>query len=143
MIALRLAAAALLIAGAACATPEARGSAEALRAAESAFAKSMADRDFDAFASHVADDAVFINGGQPLRGKAAVLAHWKRFFEKPAAPFAWQPELAEVAGDLGYTEGPVSAPDGRVFARFFSTWRRGASGRWLVVFDNGYPVGQK
>jgi ketosteroid isomerase-like protein len=143
VITIRLAAAALLVAGAGCATTDPRGAVQTLRAAETAFAKSMADRDFDAFASHVADDAVFINGGNPLRGKAAVLAHWKRFFDTPAAPFAWQPELAEVAGDLGYTEGPVSAPEGRVFARFYSTWRRSTSGRWFVVFDNGYPVGQK
>jgi ketosteroid isomerase-like protein len=138
----RLVAAATLLVSAACTAVDLPGAASQLRAAETAFAQSMADRNFDAFASHVADDAVFINGGQPLRGKAAVLAHWKRFFETPAAPFSWRPELVEVAagGDIGYTEGPVVAPDGRVTLRFYSTWRRSASGRWQVVFDNGYPI---
>jgi ketosteroid isomerase-like protein len=113
-----------------------------LRAAELGFARSMADRDFGAFSAHVADDAVFINGGTPLRGKVAILAAWRRFFDGPTAPFSWLPEIVEVAADpqLGYTEGPVTAPSGVVFARFFSTWRRMADGRWLIVFDNGTEV---
>jgi ketosteroid isomerase-like protein len=114
----------------------------AARSAETAFAQTMADRDFKAFASHIADDAVFINGGQPLRGKAAVLLFWQRFFERADAPFSWKPEIVEVAasGDLAYTEGPVARPDGAVFARFFSTWRLEPDGRWRVVFDNGYNL---
>lgn len=114
------------------------------RAAETAFAKSMADRDFAAFQALIAEDAVFINGGQPLRGKAAIVAFWKKFFDVPAAPFSWKPEIVEVAAaraDIAYTEGPVAAPEGKVFARFWSTWRRdAATGRWLVVFDNGQRV---
>jgi uncharacterized protein (TIGR02246 family) len=134
--------AALLLAAGCASAPAGPDGVAQVRAAETAFAQSMADRDFNAFASHVADDAVFINGGQPLRGKEAILAFWKRFFERPQAPFSWKPELAEttLAGDLGYTQGPVAAPDGKVFATFYSTWRREASGRWLIVFDNGYPA---
>ena len=118
------------------------GTAASLRASETAFAQSMADRDAVAFASFIADDAVFVNGGKPLRGKAAVLAFWTQRFFAPGspAPFAWKPEQAEVlaGGLLGYTEGPVSAPDGRVTGRFHSTWRYDpALKRWQVVFDNG------
>ncbi len=112
----------------------------AVRAAEVAFAKTMADRDFDAFARHIADDAVFVNGGQPLRGKAAIVAHWQRFFAAGPAPFSWSPEVVEVvttSPPLGYTEGAVKSPDGTTFARFHSTWRLEADGRWRVVFDNG------
>lgn len=113
-----------------------------VQAAESGFAATMARRDHGAFASHIAEDAVFINGGKPLRGKAAIVDYWKRFFVEPQAPFAWKPEIVEVGADglLGYTEGPVWAPSGAVFAKFFSTWQRDRSGRWLVVFDNGYSV---
>lgn len=116
--------------------------AQSLRAAETGFARAMADRDLSAFATFVADDAVFINGGKPLRGKPAVLEFWKLFFEKPQAPFAWKPEIVEVAqeGRLGYSEGPVSMPDGTVASRYFSTWRRDANGDWKVVFDNGYDL---
>jgi ketosteroid isomerase-like protein len=110
--------------------------------AETAFARSMAERKLAAFAAFVADDAVFLNGGRPLRGKAAVLAHWARFFEGAQAPFSWQPELVEVleTGRLAQSIGPVSAPDGRVVARFYSTWRREGDGRWRVVLDNGDAV---
>lgn len=114
-----------------------------VRAAETAFAKTMADRDFTAFAGWVADDAVFINGGKPLRGKAEVLAFWKRFFDKPVAPFAWKPEIVEVTarGDLGYTEGPVwLGSAGAPVSRFYTTWRRTPEGAWRVVFDNGYDL---
>lgn len=115
---------------------------EQVRASELAFAGSMATRDFNAFASWVADDATFVNGGKPLRGKAAVLAHWQRFFQGPAAPFSWKPEIVEVlaSGQLAYSEGPVSTPDGKVVARYFSTWRREPGGGWKVVLDNGYDL---
>ena len=113
-----------------------------LRQRETTFAATMARRDHSAFATHIASDAVFINGGAPLRGKEAITSFWKRFFTGPSAPFAWKPEIVEVGADgtLGYTEGPVSAPSGAVFARFFSTWQRDTSGQWFVVFDNGYDV---
>jgi ketosteroid isomerase-like protein len=134
--------AALLLAGCATSRTPVPDAAAEVHAAESAFARTMADRDFAAFQAFIADDAVFINGGQPLRGKPAILAFWKRFFEGPAAPFAWRPEIVEVtaAGNLGYTEGPVQLPDGRVPARFYSTWRSDGKGRWQVVFDNGYDL---
>lgn len=113
---------------------------QAVRTAETGFARSMAERDFSTFADFVSEDAVFINFGQPLRGKAAVLAHWKRFFDGPAAPFAWAPRIVEVTADgrLGYSEGPVTLSDGRVTSHYFSTWRLEADGRWRVAFDNGY-----
>ena len=113
-----------------------------LRAAETAFAATMAARDLDAFATFIADDAVFINGGKPLRGKAAIVEHWRRFYTGPRAPFSWKPEIVEVvaSGRLGYSEGPVADPDGVVVARFASTWRLDAAGAWKVVFDNGTEV---
>ena len=113
-----------------------------VRAAETAFALTMAERRFDGFGSFIAEDAVFINNGKPLRGKTEVLLHWQRFFDRAQAPFAWKPEIVEVlpSGRLAYSEGPVSGPDGKVFARYFSTWRLEADGRWRVVLDNGYAV---
>lgn len=115
-----------------------------VRDAEIAFAATMARRDFKAFAEFaefVAEDAVFIDGKSPLRGRAAVLAHWKRFFEGAEAPFSWAPDLVEVLpdGKLGYSTGPVHVK-GRLVARFASTWRLDPDGRWRVVFDNGSEV---
>ena len=111
-------------------------------AAEVAFAKTMADRDHAAFSTFISEEAVFINGGKPVRGKAEITADWKKFYDSPRAPFSWKPDLVVVlpSGTLAYSMGPVSNPDGVVFARFHSTWRLEAPGVWRVVFDNGTDV---
>jgi ketosteroid isomerase-like protein len=111
-------------------------------AAETAFAQSMAERDFARFGSFVADDAVFLGGGKPQRGKAAVLAAWQRFFQGPQAPFSWRPALVAVlpSGGLAQSTGPVFAPGGQLIGHFYSTWRREPDGRWRVVLDNGYDA---
>lgn len=112
-----------------------------LAATETAFAKSMAVRNFETFSSFIAPDAVFLNGGNPLRGKEEILNHWKSFFKEDKAPFSWSPELCEIGGgNIGTTEGPVKSPDGKIIARFYSTWQLQTDGKWLIVFDNGYDV---
>ena len=111
-------------------------------AAERAFAKSMADRDFAAFGRLVAVDTVFFGNTKVHRGRDAVLAAWKPFFDGPAAPFSWEPDQVEVlaSGQLALSTGPVRDPQGQVVARFNSIWQRGADGRWLVIFDKGSPA---
>jgi ketosteroid isomerase-like protein len=110
-------------------------------AAERAFARSMAERDFAAFGRHVAEDCVFF-GATALRGREAVLAAWKPFFDGAQAPFSWEPDQVEVlaSGDLALSTGLVKNPDGAVTARFNSIWQRQADGRWLVIFDKGGPA---
>lgn len=132
----------LAVAGCATPPPDLVSLGEQVRATETAFAASMAARDFAAFAGFVAEDATFVNNGKPLRGKESVLGHWQRFFRSPTAPFSWKPEIVEVlsSGNLAYSEGPVSLPDGKVVARYFSTWRRDPAGQWKVVLDNGYDL---
>jgi ketosteroid isomerase-like protein len=117
-------------------------SARQVRDTERAFARSMADRDFAAFSALVADDAVFFGGRGPQRGKAAVLAGWKAFFDQPRAPFSWEPETVEVlsSGTLGLSSGPVKDPAGKQTGVFNSIWRKEADGRWRVVFDKGCQV---
>src|SRR5688500_9526827 len=66
-------------------------------ATERAFAKTMADRDLNAFGSFLAEDTVFFSGPKPIHGKQAVIADWKRFYERPQAPFSWEPTVVEVA----------------------------------------------
>jgi len=106
---------------------------------ELAFARTMADRDHPAFVSLIAGEAVFLMGGKPLRGRAAVADYWKRFYTEPKAPFSWQPDHVQVldSGGLAASTGPVFDADGRPFARFYSTWRREDSGVWRIVFDDG------
>jgi ketosteroid isomerase-like protein len=110
-------------------------------AAERAFARSMAERDFAAFGRYVAEDCVFF-ADTALRGRDAVLAAWKPFFDGAQAPFSWEPDQVEVlsSGDLALSTGLVKNPAGAVTARFNSIWQRQADGRWLVIFDKGAPA---
>jgi uncharacterized protein (TIGR02246 family) len=108
-------------------------------AAEGAFAESMKARDFDRFAAYIAEDAIFFGNQGAQRGRQAILAAWRPFFEGPNAPFAWRPETVEVlsSGGLALSTGPVLGPDGTRVGTFNSIWRREQDGRWRVVFDKG------
>jgi ketosteroid isomerase-like protein len=110
--------------------------------AERAFARTMADRDLVAFGAHVSAEANFFGGSGAMRGKEAGVAAWTRFFEGPAAPFSWEPEVVEVleSGTLALSSGPVRDPEGKLIATFQSIWRLEKDGRWRVVFDKGGPV---
>ena len=110
-----------------------------VRAAETAFAQTMADRNLDAFMEFVATDAVFFTGPTPRRGREAVRTWWARYFEGAEAPFSWRPEVVEVlpSGGLALSSGPVTAADGSHAGRYMSIWRRDPDGRWRVVFDRG------
>ncbi len=133
-----------LIAGCAATAPKISHDAATreVEATERAFAKTMADRDFAAFQSFLADETVFFSGKEPLRGKAVVAERWKRLYEKPAAPFSWEPDQVEVlaSGGLALSTGPVHDPQGKLIGRFQSIWRREASGQWRIVFDKGSEV---
>lgn len=112
-----------------------------VREAETAFAKTMALRDRNSFASHVSDEALFFGSQGVLRGKSAVVAGWERFFAGPDAPFSWEPEQVEVldSGSLALSTGPVRDPDGKRIGTFNSIWRRETEGVWKVIFDKGCP----
>jgi ketosteroid isomerase-like protein len=127
------------------ATPALPGVAQARQevfATERAFAKTMADRDLQAFAGFIADEAVFFSEPGPLRGRREVVDAWARYYKDPAAPFSWEPDEVEVlaSGTLALSSGPVRNAQGKVFARFSSIWRREAPGTWRIVFDKGNAV---
>ncbi|MDQ3282283.1 MAG: alpha/beta fold hydrolase [Acidobacteriota bacterium] len=115
--------------------------ADDVRRAETAFAKAFADRDKAKFFAFVADDATFLSPAGTLRGKAAVVERWSRFFEGPVAPFSWGPDRVSVTtdGTIGLSSGPVFAPDGSHAGTFSSTWRRQADGSWKIIFDGSGP----
>ena len=110
-------------------------------AAEVAFARSMADRNAQAFAELIADEAVFFSGTTALRGKAKVIEGWAGFFADKEAPFSWAPDQVEVlaSGTLALSTGLVRDPAGKAIARFNSIWRLEGPNRWRVVFDKGSP----
>jgi ketosteroid isomerase-like protein len=113
-----------------------------VRRTEAAFAKTMADRDHATFRKFLAEEAVFMSGGQATRGAEAIAARWKRFFDAPAAPFSWAPEFVEVldSGALALSSGPVRDASGKRTGTFNSVWRREADGRWKIILDNGCPA---
>ena len=110
--------------------------------AERAFAKTMADRDAEAFAEYVSEEAVFY-GREILRGRRQVAEGWSLYFQGPEAPFSWEPEHVEVlpSGSLALSSGPVFDPAGKRIGTFNSVWRLEADGRWRVVFDKGCSCG--
>ena len=106
---------------------------------ESAFAKTMVDRDLQAFQSFIAEDAVFWRGSEPLRGKENIVAVWKDYYEDEDAPFAWKPETVMVvaSGNLAFSTGPVWNSKNGIYAYYNSVWRKAKSGRWQIVTDKG------
>ena len=97
------------------------------------------DRDHAAFSLFLSDEAVFFTTATPLRGKQQVADYWKRFYDKPEAPFAWEPETVEVlaSGTLALSSGPVRNARGEQIATFTSIWRLETPGQWRIVFDKG------
>ncbi|MEH6435504.1 YybH family protein [Massilia sp. DD77] len=106
---------------------------------ERAFAATMKARDFDGFTRFVADEAIFMSGEGALRGKQAVAQGWRKYYDKPEAPFSWEPDEVEVvaSGTLAYSGGPIYDSSGKKIGRFNSIWRLEAPGKWKVVFDRG------
>src|SRR5215207_5080814 len=114
---------------------------EQVWAAEVAFARSMAERNAQAFADLIAEEAVFFAGTKALHGKAKVVEGWAGFFVDKEAPFSWAPDQVEVleSGTLALSTGLVRDPAGKTVARFNSIWRLEGPNRWRVVFDKGSP----
>lgn len=108
-------------------------------AVERAFARSMAERDFDAFRSFLDEEAVFLGGGTARRGKSQIAGHWSRYFEGEEAPFSWEPATVEVleSGRLAISTGPVFDSEGARISTYTSIWRRDDAGDWRIVFDKG------
>ncbi|QOL49042.1 YybH family protein [Massilia litorea] len=112
--------------------------------AERGFAASMARRDFEAFTAYLSREAVFMSPGGATRGKDAVAQAWRANFDKPAAPFSWEPVDVEVlaSGTLAFSSGPVRDAAGKQIGRFNSVWRLEGPGTWRVVFDRGCDCGR-
>lgn len=112
-----------------------------VRATEASFARTMADRNPAAFATFIADEALFFGSKGEIRGKEAVVAAWAPYFDGKAAPFSWKPETVSVldSGTLALSSGPVFGTDGKQSGTFTSIWRRTADDKWEIIFDKGCP----
>lgn len=109
---------------------------------EKAFANTMARRDHAAFANFLSEETVFFSSAGVLHGKQEVALSWKRFYEKPDAPFSWEPKEVEVlaSGTLAISSGPVYDASGKRVATFTSIWRLEAPRKWRIIFDKGNEV---
>ena len=107
--------------------------------AERAFAATMKARDHAAFRAFLAEEAIFVDGTTPLRGRDAIARAWRPYYDGQQAPFSWEPDQVEVvdSGTLAYSGGPVFDAGGKRVGRFNSIWRLEAPGRWKIVFDRG------
>jgi len=110
-------------------------------ATEQAFAKTMADRNFNAFMRFVSSEAIFFSGSRGEHGGAEVATAGKPFFSGPTAPFSWRPDTVEVlpSGKLALSTGPIYV-QGREVGRFNSIWRLESDQTWRIVFDKGEAV---
>ena len=132
--------AAFLLCGAALAD-----TADEVRCREIGFSRSAENRDAEAFATFIDEDARFVGGGV-RRGPAAVVESWGPFFADDGPEIAWRPQFVEVLedGTLALTRGPyrmiTTGDDGNRtehWGTFNSVWRKQADGSWKIVFDAG------
>ena len=90
-------------------------------------------RDAAALARLFAEDGfVLPNGGQPVRGRAAIQKHYTGAggpLALRAIAFAAEGSVAYIIGGYGPAQGQ---PDS---GKFTLTLRKGADGRWLIVSD--------
>jgi ketosteroid isomerase-like protein len=109
-----------------------------VKAAETAFARTMADRRLDLFTDFVAEDAVFVGSATNI-GRANVVQKWSALFKDPQAPFSWAPDAVVVAADgrTAISTGLARGPDGKVISRFTSIWRKDPDSHWRVIADQG------
>lgn len=120
----------------------------AVWAREVSFAKSVADHDHAAFAEHVHENAVFLDGEGTTKGREAVRANWKPIVEGQRFRLAWHPAEVTLTGDgsIALSRGPYLFEDKRPEAKqkfrsgtFQSIWQRDAAGVWHVTVDGGTP----
>lgn len=112
---------------------------EQVERAETAFAKSIADRDAQAFANCLAEEAI-LNWGHGLvaRGSKIVTLRWAPYFNGTQGQLSLEPQRVDVleSGTLAMTSGLVRDAAGKRTGTFTSVWRREASGQWKIVMDN-------
>lgn len=116
-------------------------------ARELSFAKSVADHDAAAFASHLQAGAAFgASRAAPTRGRDAIAQRWAGIVDGKAVRLEWYPTRVTIGGakDVAWSSGPSLfedlAPDAKQrfsIGAFHSVWHRDGDGVWRVLFDDG------
>lgn len=117
----------------------------AIRDAESAWVKTAATKDPDAYVSYYADDAEVLIPNMPLfTGKPAIKEGIKPVMSDPNFSLTFLPSRVEVSksGDMAFTQGPYkmtfSDVRGNRFednGKFLTVWRKLPDGNWKAVED--------
>ncbi len=118
---------------------------KAIKDVESAWVKTAATKDVDAFVAYYADDASVLMPNAPIfTGKPAIKESLKPLMSDPNFSITFMPTRVEVAksGDLGFTQGPYkmsfSDQRGNKFedeGKYLTVWRKVADGTWKAVED--------
>lgn len=119
--------------------------AEAVRAADIAWAKTFTDKDAAAVAGYLESEGVIMPPNAPaVTGQAGARAMFESYFAMPGLTGAWQPTKVEASrsGELAYSSGTYEmsmndsagnpVPDRGKYA---TIWRMQADSSWKVVLD--------
>lgn len=115
---------------------------------EQSFARSVADHDATAFASHLGESAAFgASTPEPTRGRDAITRRWAGLIEGKRVLLRWYPTRVTIApgiDDVAWSSGPSlievldpKARDRYLIGAFHSVWHRDGDGVWRVLFDDG------
>jgi len=119
---------------------------DVLLQADRDFAKAAAERGAEGFLSFFADDGTILpKNGQPISGKEALGAVFRKTWSRPGYSLQWTPLKAELArsGEIGYTYGTYERKwieDGKPAnetGKYVTVWRRQRDGKWKVILDMG------
>ncbi|PJA98858.1 MAG: DUF4440 domain-containing protein, partial [Ignavibacteriales bacterium CG_4_9_14_3_um_filter_30_11] len=74
---------------------------------ETAFAKTMADRNFNNFKAFISDEAIFFDDDSQLNGKTEIVKAWEKYYKSEVALFSWKPKQVDVlpSGNLAQSSG--------------------------------------
>lgn len=111
-----------------------------LKKADQDWAKSVADKNLDAFMSFIGDDASMCDlSGRWTHGKDAIKADFSKALADPAFKLTWSVESADVSksGDLGYTRGSFEGSQGndKFSGSYTTVWKKDKDGKWRVAVD--------
>ena len=118
---------------------------EALRAADTEWARVAAAGDSDSFGSFLAANGEIMPPNEATVSGGAAAREWvSQMMGMPDFSVSWKPGTVDVAasGDLGYTAGTyelhMQGPDGSPVddhGKYLTVWNKDADGKWKVVRD--------
>jgi len=132
----------------ACQPPEdqSASAAQAVRAADLAWAQAFSRRDVVAYLAFVDSTASIQQPNAPtVTGTAAIRALVESFYRLPNLKGTWQPTRVEGSrsGDLAYSSGTYQLsftdPSGKAVTergKYVAIWRKQADGSWKMVLES-------